>query len=236
MIVKCIVVDDEPLARKAIKNLLRNFDSIEVVAESKNAIKAMEVLNSTHIDLMFMDIQMPQITGIDFLRNVDNPPDVIVTTAFRDYAVESFELNVIDYLVKPISLERMIKAINKFFQKHESALNLPVQTHSRNDFIYVSENKRTNKIYLADIIFLESQKEYVKIITTYSSITTKASLTSFEKSLPQDRFLRVHNSFIVSVDHIRSFSMTSIIISSGDKIPISRSYRNSAVAHLNPKK
>lgn len=235
MPIKCIIVDDEPLARKVIKNLLQSFKNIELVGECKNAIQALEVLNSERVDLIFLDIRMPQVTGIDFLKSVVNPPDIIITTAYRDYAVESFDLNVIDYLLKPISLDRFLKAINKFYLKRSNSTSNSsdkIENLVEGDFIYVKENKKTNKIFLSDILLLESQKEYVKITTHYGIITTKASLSRFEENLPDSLFIRIHNSYIISINQIRSFSTTKVEIASGHELPISRSYRKNVMNRL----
>lgn len=231
---KCIIIDDEPIAIRVIKNHLQHFEEIEVVAECKSAMQAFEVLSKTKVDLMFLDIQMPKITGMDFLKTITNPPKAIVVTAYRDYAVESFEMDVIDYLLKPVSLERLMKAINKYKQSI-SANDIEIMANPQikeDEFIYVKENKRILKIYLKDIVFLESMREYVKIHTETKTIIIKNAISNFEDKLPAELFIRVHKSFIVSVAKITSFG-ASMIELSGVEIPISRTYKQSVLNHLN---
>ena len=231
MTIKCIIVDDEPIARKVIINHLENFGNIEIISECKNAIQAFEVLKREQIDLIFLDIQMPQINGLEFLKTIDNRPEVIITTAYRDYAVESFDFDVLDYLLKPISLERMLKAVNRYYDKHNPKT---VQLASiERKYIYVKEKKITNKILLDDIIYLESNKEYVKINTKSGIVTTKSSLSSFCENLPKNHFLRIHNSFIIPINSVVSFSSTKITLKSGIELPVSRSYKNVVLDRLN---
>jgi len=231
---RCIIVDDEPIARIVIKNHLLNFNNIEIVDECKNAVQAFEVLSKVKVDLIFLDIQMPQITGIDFLKTLRNTPKVIIITAYRDYAVEGFELDVIDYLLKPVSLERFMKAVNKYYQQtHTEKIKIRESPEIKEaKFIYVNENKRIRKIFLSDIMYFESMSEYVKIITKKDTFITKNSISSFEKQLASENFIRVHKSFIISVPHIKSFNSTSIELENIE-IPISRTYKNAVFAGLN---
>jgi len=234
MKVKCIIVDDEPIAIRVIQNHLQNFENIEVVAECKNSIQAFEILKKKKVDLMFLDIQMPQITGIDFLKTLTHPPKVIITTAYRDYAIEGYELEIVDYLLKPISFERFLKAINKFYQITDNeavVINSNVE-FQQNQFIYIKENKKVHKIYLADIIYLESMKEYVKVHTLNGRFTTKNSISNFEAKLPPDNFIRVHKSFIISISKIKSFTSNTIELENIE-VPISRTYKNAVMNALN---
>ncbi len=231
MTLKCIIVDDEPIARKVIKSHLENFENVEVVSECKNAIQAFEVLKTKNVDLMFLDIQMPQISGMDFLKNLSYRPAVIITTAYRDYAVESFDFDVIDYLLKPISLERFLKAINRYYEKYQPLKK--TLGENEGEFIYVKENKITNKVVLDEIVYVESMREYITIYTQERTITVKSSLTKFCDNLPKEAFVRIHSSFVISMSQVKSFSTTKIILKTGQVLPISRSYKNMVMAQLN---
>lgn len=225
----CLIVDDEPLARELIRNHIQKLDNFEIVGECGDAMKALEVLRNHKVDLMFMDIQMPQITGIEFLKTLKHPPQVIITTAYREYALEGFELDVVDYLLKPITFERFLKAVNKYFQVSTDNFG-SVENYSpvnKNDeaFIYVKENKRVLKLHLNDILYIEGLSEYVKIHTPEKRIVTKTSMTSMEEKLPDNDFMRIHKSYIVSLRKIEAFTSTSIEIE-GKGLPIGRSFKN----------
>jgi DNA-binding LytR/AlgR family response regulator len=230
---KCIIVDDEPLALEVMQAHLSKIDSFELVASCQNALEAFEVLNKKSIDLIFLDIQMPGMKGIDFLKNIKNPPKVIFTTAYREYALEGYELDVVDYILKPISFERFFKAVNKFYQSTPGNLII----HKNNDdfkesFVYVRANKKVNKIMLSDIIYIESIKDYITIHTKTRRITAKHTITSFEEKLPESEFLRIHRSYIVSLKHITGF--TAVTIDVGDKeLPIGGNYRQPVFKALN---
>jgi DNA-binding LytR/AlgR family response regulator len=232
---KCIIIDDEPLARDLIRNHLEKLDNFEIVAECGDAMKALQELRDKKIDLMFMDIQMPQITGIEFLKILKNPPKVIITTAFREYALDGFDLDVVDYLLKPITFERFLKSVNKYYQvTQEEVQNVtPVTEVNPSDdaFIYVKENKRVIKVLLSDILYIEGLSEYIQIYTDKKKIVTKASMTNFEEKLPGDAFLRIHKSFIVSISRIEAFTAHTIEVP-GKELPIGRSYKNSVLAAL----
>jgi DNA-binding LytR/AlgR family response regulator len=232
---KCLIIDDEPLARDLIRSYLDKLESFEVVCECGDAMKALQVLREQKIDLMFMDIQMPQITGIEFLRILKNPPKVIITTAYREYALDSFEFDVVDYLLKPITFERFLKAVNKYFQvsQEEIPVAAPVSEviQSEEAFIYVRENKRVIKVNLNEILYIEGLSEYVQIYTDRKKIITKTSMTSLEEKLPNDGFLRIHKSFIVSVSRIEAFTANTIEVP-GKELPIGRSYKNAVLNTL----
>lgn len=233
MKIRCLIVDDEPLARGLIRNHLSKLDNFEVVAECSDAMKALEILHSHKVDLMFMDIQMPQITGIEFLKTLKHPPQVIITTAYREYAIEGFELDVIDYLLKPITFERFLKSVNKFFQVSGSEqYSLSSLSSAQDDaFIYVKENKRVVKILLNEICYIEGLSEYVKIHTTEKKIVTKTSMSGMEEKLPESEFLRIHKSYIISLRKIEAFTAVSIEIG-GKELPVGRSYKNKVAGVL----
>jgi DNA-binding LytR/AlgR family response regulator len=226
---RCLIIDDEPLARDLIRNHIEKLDNFEIVAECGDAMKALQELRDHKVDLMFMDIQMPQITGIEFLKILKNPPKVIITTAFREYAIDGFELDVVDYLLKPITFERFLKSVNKYYQETQEEVQSEVQVAENNtteeSFIYVKENKRVIKVFLHDILYIEGLSEYVQIYTGKKKIITKTSMTSLEDKLPKDGFLRIHKSFIVSLSRIEAFTAHTIEVP-GKELPIGRSYKN----------
>ena len=232
---KCLVIDDEPLARDLMRSHIEKLENIEIVAECGDAMKALQELRNHQVDLMFMDIQMPQITGIEFLKTLKHPPKVIITTAYREYALDGFELDVVDYLLKPITFERFLKSINKYYQlTQEDIKNIaPVAGSSvaEDAFIYVKENKKVIKLHLDEILYIEGLSEYVQIYTDRRKIITKTSMTNIQKKLPDNNFMRIHKSFIVSLTKIEAFTTTSIDVP-GKELPIGRSYKNSVLEAL----
>ncbi|MTI29432.1 LytR/AlgR family response regulator transcription factor [Xanthovirga aplysinae] len=230
---KCLIIDDEPLAIALIEDHVSKFSNLEIVASCQNAIEGFEVLKSQQIDLIFLDIQMPMLTGIEFLKSLGNPPKVIFTTAYREYAIESYELEVVDYLLKPISFDRFFKAINKYLKAVEPK-NITATVESRLDdcsrYIYVNMNKKHYKILFADILYVESIKDYVRIHTLDAKFITKEKISDFENKLPSF-FLRTHRSYIVNTYKITAF--TSQDIEFGDiEIPIGISYKQGVLEVL----
>jgi len=233
---KYMIVDDEPLARDLIRGHIEKLENFEFVAECGDAMKALSVLREKHVDLVFMDIQMPQISGIEFLKTLKHPPKVIITTAYREYALEGFELDVVDYLIKPITFERILKSVNKFYQMNQEQVQLgsnnsPEKVPDEN-FIYVKENKKVIKIYLSDIRFIEGLGEYVQIYTDKRKIITKTSMTLMEEKLPTVNFLRIHKSYIVPISKIEAFTANTVEIQ-GKELPIGRNFKNAVLNSLN---
>lgn len=233
---KCLIIDDEPLARDLMRSHIEKLDNFEICAECGDAMKALQELHNHKIDLMFMDIQMPQITGIEFLRTLKNPPKVIITTAYREYALEGFELDVVDFLLKPITFERFLKSVNKYYQSVQDdvpALQPIASTNGKTDeaFIYVKENKKVLKVHLNEILYVEGLSEYVQIYTSEKKIITKTSMTHMSEKLPDSGFMRIHKSFIVSLSKIEAFTSTSIEVP-GKELPIGRSYKNAVLEVL----
>ncbi len=224
--IKCIIVDDEPLAIQLIEGHIEQVPGLELVASYKNALEAFESLKKEHVDLIFLDIHMPVLTGIDFVKSLHSPPGIIFTTAYRNYAAESYELNVIDYLIKPITFTRFFKAVAKFtnqYQQSVKPIEIAVKNEVLNDHIYVNSNKKHIKVEFEQILYVESIKDYVRIHTAEKSITTKDKISDFEKKLPAT-FLRVHRSFIVNTNKITAFTKQDIEINE-QEIPIGRSYK-----------
>ena len=230
---KCVIIDDEPLAIELIKNHISQFSNLEIVATCNNAMQGFEVLKSKEVDLIFLDIQMPMLTGIEFLKSLSNPPKVIFTTAYREYAIESYELEIVDYLLKPISFDRFFKAVNKYFKTVQSK-TIVVAAESKMDgttnHIYVNMNKKHHKILFEDILYAESLKDYVRIHTTESTIVTKDKISDFEEKLPS-YFFRTHRSYIVNSQKITAFTAQDIEIGNIE-IPIGISYKQNVMEFL----
>ena len=222
--VRCLLVDDEPHALTILKTYIRAVPSFEVVAECQHALAAFEFCQQHQVDLIFLDIQMPQLTGIDLIKSLPTPPSVIFTTAHRDYALEGFELGVIDYLLKPISMDRFLKAVYRVTQKHQIEFD---ESHfpSTERFLYFRADRKMNKVLLNDILFIESLKDYVKIVTLKGQLITKQSISSVEEMLPEDDFIRIHRSFIIALGKIDSYTNTDIYVGKAE-LPIGPLYKH----------
>ena len=223
MKIKCIVIDDEPLAAELIVDFIAKIPQLELVAQYANAIDSLQTVQAKEIDLIFLDIQMPLITGMEFLRSMKNPPKVIFTTAYREYAVESYELDVVDYLLKPISFDRFLSAVSKVLYTTPTTLNTTEVQKNAQDFIYINVNKKHHKILHDDILYIESIKDYVKVHTHQKSLSTKQKISTIIDALP-DYFLRVHRSYIVNVNKISAFTTQDVEIGKIE-IPIGSSYK-----------
>ncbi|WP_109853276.1 LytTR family DNA-binding domain-containing protein [Aquimarina sp. AU58] len=227
MEIKCMVVDDEPLAIKVLEKHIMKVPDLELVSTFDNPIHAGDFLQKNTIDLLFLDIQMPVVTGIDFIKNTNIQPKVILTTAYREYALEGYELDIIDYLLKPISFIRFYKSINKY-----KALSAGIQYVSDEspeakktlDHIFVNANKRMIRVEFSNILFIDSIKDYVRIHTADDTIITKDKISVFLQKLPSN-FLRVHRSYIINTEKIASFTSKDIVLLNGMEIPIGASYK-----------
>jgi two-component system LytT family response regulator len=216
---KCIVVDDEELARRLIKRHLSELEDFELVASCGSAIEALKIIKETHIDLIFLDIEMPLLKGTDFLKNLNQKPKVIFTTAYREYALEGFELNVVDYLLKPINFTRFLKAIEKFLESTNKVIESSVSK-----YIYIQSNKKNIKIVLDEVLYIESLKEYVQIHFKNRKVIFKGGITAFEQKLDH-HFVRVHRSYIVNINKITAYTKSDIEIGRIE-IPIGDSYKD----------
>lgn len=232
--VRCLLVDDEPLALRLLEKHLRQFPQFHLVAGCSNAIEAFEVLKQEPVDLIFLDIQMPVLTGIDFVKSLQNRPSIIFTTAYREYAVESYELDVVDYLLKPVTIDRFFKAINKYLNRTESLpakVSQTILTGSDEDqFIYVTTNRRHVKVSFESVLYVESVKDYVRIHTPDKRIMTKERISAFVEKLP-DYFIRIHRSYIVNTRKITAYTAHDIEIG-GKEIPIGISYKQKVMEVL----
>ena len=233
----CLLVDDEPPALDVLKNYVASISSLELAGTCSNAVEALNFLRQQTIDLLFLDIEMPHLLGTDLIRTLNKPPKVIFTTAYRKFAVEGFELNAVDYLLKPISFERFLKAVNKvmetsFKQTDDIDIAYAQQNNSQNCFINLRADRKNLKILLDDILYIESLKDYIKVVTTTKNIITKQSISSLEETLPGNNFIRIHRSFIVAINKINSFTSDTIEIAKYE-LPISRMYRHEVEKLLN---
>lgn len=216
--IRCLIVDDEPTARDIMNHLLEKIAAIEIVASCKNALEAIKVLNKTAVDLIFLDINMPDMSGISLVNSIDKNTKVIFTTAYREYAVDGFDLQAVDYLLKPISLERLVQAIQKY--RSENRLDRPSK-----DYLIVRSDRKMVKINFADILLIESLSDYLKIHTKEKIIVTRETISKIEKELPKNEFIRIHRSFIASIPHITSYTNEYVEIN-GKALGISRTYRD----------
>ncbi|MCF8303272.1 MAG: LytTR family DNA-binding domain-containing protein [Bacteroidales bacterium] len=230
--IKCLIIDDEPLAREAIKVYIEKTPELDLVDECENVLQAMACLRKNHVDLLFLDIEMPEIDGISFLRMLKNTPGVIFTTAYRNYAVEAFDLDVIDYLLKPISFDRFVSAINKYFERTNISSNAKTELkREKTNYLNVKANRKIYKVDISKIQYIESLKDYVKIVCSDESIVTHDSLSNLEAFLDEYGFIRIHRSFLVALAKIRSFDTESVFLENNE-LPISRSYKKSVLAIL----
>ena len=233
----CLAVDDEPLALSVLKKYIASVPALELAGSCSNAVQALQTLQEYQVDLIFLDIQMPQIMGTDFIRTLKRSPKIIFTTAYRKYAVEGFELDAVDYLLKPISFERFLKAVNKVLQTDINAPdsvyhNTDIISESPNTCLYVRADRKMVKINLNDILYIEALSDYIKIITLTKTIVTKYLLSSAEETLPKANFIRIHRSFIVAISKIDSYNSDSIQIGKVE-LPVGRLYKKDVNKLLN---
>jgi DNA-binding LytR/AlgR family response regulator len=230
---KCIIIEDEPLSAEILTDYIKEIAWLELNKVCSDAIYAMDVLRNEKIDLIFLDIHLPKIKGFEFLASLTNPPSVIITSAYKEYALQAFDENVIDYLVKPIRFNRFLKAVNKVSQpKQKNVIPSSADVFSpRRPFLFFNVAKKRVKVYLDEIFYIESIRDYIRIVTKCGAIVTKFKLSDIEELLTSNNFLRIHRSFIVSKDKIKALTATEVEIE-GKEIPIGRSYRELVIRAL----
>ena len=229
-------MDDEPLALSILNKYIGSVENLELVGSCQNAVQALQLLQQYKVDLIFLDIQMPQIMGTDFIRTLKKSPKIIFTTAYRKYAIQGFELDAVDYLLKPISFERFLKAVNKVLQTN---LDAPDSVYHLNDsisestqaYLYFRVDRKMVKVFLHDILYIEGFSDYVKIITPSKTLITKQLISALEESLPKDIFIRIHRSFIISINKINSYNADIIHIGNAE-LPIGRLFKQNVIRKL----
>ncbi len=231
--IRCIIVDDEPVAREILRTHLSKIDFIDIVDECRNAVEAFRVINSEAVDLVFLDINMPEISGLSFARSVTKDIRIIFTTAYREYAVDGFELQAVDYLLKPVSFERLLQSISRYQNEH-----LPQSVHAsaeisseRNNYFFVRSDRKMIRIDFSDVLFVESISDYIKIHLENKTIVTRETLQNIEAKLPAKAFLKIHRSFIVAIDRIDSFTNEYVEIGKR-QLPMSRSQKEKVLHRL----
>ena len=230
--INCLIVEDEPLAAEVVQDYISQVPFLELSGISEDAIFALETLQKEKIDLLFLDIHLPKLKGLDFIKTLNNPPKIIVTSAYQDYALQSYELNVVDYLLKPIEFNRFISAVNKARQQIDiHRLIQSPQSGKERPFLFFNVGKKKVKMFLDEILYIESLKEYIKVVARDKAVLTKFQLGQTEELLQSSNFLRIHRSFIVAKDKIDAFSATDVEIQ-GKLIPIGRSYKEQVNADL----
>ena len=228
----CLIVEDEPLAAEVLEDYIKQVPFLVLKGICPDAIFAMDALQKEKIDLIFLDIHLPKLRGLDFIQVLKHPPAIIITSAYREYALEGYELNVLDYLLKPINFNRFLMAVNKLkVQPPAISIINSATTPVERAHIFVNVNKKKVKVYLDEILYVESRKEYINIVTTSKSLLTKFQLGEIEEHLARNNFLRVHRSFIVAKEKIDAFTAIDIEIA-GQQIPIGRSYKELVMSQL----
>lgn len=234
MKLRCLLIDDEPPALKILASYISNINGLEIVGQCKNALEALDVLNQHTVDVIFLDIKMPKILGTEFLKNLSHPPKVIFVTAYRDYAVEGYELDAVDYLVKPVSFERFFKAITKLNRMMgKETISASVDYKSNPEaFVYLKVDKDMKKIFVNDIVYIESWKDYIKLfLVNGKNLIVKQTITAMENLLSEHKFMRIHRSYIVSINKISGYNGISVQLETKE-IPIGRLYKQEVMEKL----
>ncbi|QNL49042.1 response regulator transcription factor [Olivibacter sp. SDN3] len=233
--IRCMAVDDEPPALQLLKSYIDKIHSLQLIFHSSNALDAFNFIQQNEIDLLFIDIQMPGLNGLEFVKALFHKPAIIITTAYREHAAEGFDLDVLDYLVKPFRFERFLKAVSKYTHTVTVPANFEMLQNNRTSesvYMYFNVNKELIKVFLKDILYIESIKDYIKIVTLQKTIVTYQRISYMEEKLPEEDFMRTHKSFIVNIHKINSFKSDRIRIAS-DVIPIGRFYKRNLIDRLN---
>lgn len=231
--VTCIIVDDESVARGILETYLEKIENIEVLKSCKNVIEAFDIINNNQVDLVFLDINMPEVSGLTLAKVIDKKTKVIFTTAYREYAIDGFDLQAVDYLLKPISFERFLKAVHNFFDISSQKMvhAIPHAEKDMSHFIFVRSDRKMVKVNFSEILYVESLSDYIKIHTNSKVIVTRETITNIEAKLPQSQFLRIHRSYITSIKSIESYTNEFVEIKN-KALPISRSYKESILHKL----
>lgn len=231
----CLIVEDEPLASEILEDYISQVPFLQLFAKCNDAIYAMEILQHHRIEIIFLDIHLPKLKGLDFIKTLSDPPKIIITSAYPEYALQGYELNVVDYLLKPIEFNRFIMAVNKLKHANEiGQINANSSVPPERAHLFFNVSKKKIKMFLDEILYIESIKEYIKVTSKNKNILTKFQLGEIDDILNKNNFLRIHRSFIVAKDKIDAFSATDVEIN-GQQIPIGRSYKDLVIATLEEK-
>lgn len=229
--INCLIIDDEAVAREVIASHLSKIKNINVIASCSTAMEAFQYISTSEIDLVFLDINMPEISGIAFAKSINKNIKIIFTTAYRDYAVEGFELQAVDYLLKPIAFERLLKAVNTYFDVYLEAQKAPANQSDENSFMFVRADRTMTKIDFNQIIYIESFSDYLKIHLSDKTVVTRETISAIDAKLPKTQFLRIHRSYIIAVSRIESFTNEHVTIAN-TALTISRSYKEEVLKTL----
>lgn len=228
----CLIMDDEPLAREVLMSYVEQIDDLEVAKSCQNALEAFNFLQKNKVDIIFVDIKMPKISGLEFLKNFYSSsfPSIIFTTAYREYAVESYEWQALDYLLKPIEFARFLKAINRFFELKSNAPKVmlpPLESsfQEKHPYLFIKSDKKMVKVFMKDILYMESLKDYAKIVSHQEKIIGSNNLLYFENRLPGEDFIRIHKSFLVALDKVKAYG-ANVVEVEGKQLPLGRTYKN----------
>ena len=231
--IKCVIVDDEPIARDILTSFVVKIPNLELVKNCQNAMEAFQIAKQENIDLFFLDINMPEVSGLSLAKSINKNSKIIFTTAYREYAVDGFDLQAVDYLLKPISFDRFLQAVNLFFD-----ISKPVTEHNeakpispKNDFIFVRSDRKMVRINFDEILYIESLSDYIKIYTNQQTIVTRETISNIETKLPAAQFIRIHRSYITSIKNISSYTNEFVEVSK-KALPISRSYKENVLKKL----
>lgn len=235
MKLRCLLIDDEPPALKVLESHMAQINGLEIVGQCRNAIEALDILHQRPVDVLFLDIKMPKLLGTDFLRNLSQPPKVVFVSAYREYAVEGYELDAVDYLVKPVSFERFVKAVAKLRRTTAPEKDVQQSTDYKSNpaaFVYLKVDKHMQKVLVSEIMYIESWKDYVKLfLTSNKTLLVKQSISSMENLLSAHRFVRVHRSYIVSIDKVSGYNGLFVQVNKKD-LPIGRLYKQAVIERL----
>ncbi|MFH0759948.1 MAG: LytTR family DNA-binding domain-containing protein [Bacteroidota bacterium] len=226
MNVKCLLVDDEPLALRVLENHIEKVPWLDIAGTCNNPVEAYDILRTRKIDLLFLDIQMPELSGLDFLRSLPHPPQVIFTTAYRQFAVDAYDLDGLDYLVKPIAFPRFVKAVNKYLERmgNEKCVSMVPGDHSERRSFFIRKENEMIRVFVDEILYFESLKDYLQIFLKDQRLIYKARISDMEEELHDDQFLRIHKSYLVNTSKIKSVSPTEISVE-GIRLPVGRTYK-----------
>lgn len=229
MKLNCLIVDDEPVARNGMEEYVNEVDFLAFAGKCENPVAATSFLNSSTIDLLLLDIHMPKISGIDFLKTLKNPPMVIFTTAYSEYALQGYTLDIIDYLMKPVSFDRFLKAVQK---AHDFHLLKHQQTSAHEDYFFIKCDSKYERINFNDVLFIESLQNYVVINTTEKKYITYLTLSAVEEQLPSSQFMKIHKSYLIALNKVKAIEGNEIIIQNGSKVPISRNLKDEVMNRI----